>query len=57
MDKKAQILGVIRHVLTFAGGYFVAQGWLDGATAELLVGAFVTIIGAVWSITAPEKLN
>jgi hypothetical protein len=45
-----QILGIVRHVLTFGGGYLVAKGIVDEATMLNVVGAAVTIIGAVWSI-------
>ena len=44
------ILGLIRHILTFGGGYAVANGLADEATIEQLVGALVTIIGIVWSV-------
>ena len=44
------ILGLIRHILTFGGGYAVANGLADEATIEQLVGAIVTIIGIVWSV-------
>lgn len=52
---KERIMGLVRHVLTFGGGYAVAQGYLDEASVETVVGALVTIIGTVWSIFAPEK--
>lgn len=52
---KEKLLGIIRHVLTFGGGYIVAKGWFDEATMNAVVGAAVTIIGAVWSVMAPEK--
>jgi hypothetical protein len=43
------ILGIIRHVLTFGGGYLVAKGYLDEASATEIVGALTTLIGVVWS--------
>jgi hypothetical protein len=43
-------LGIIRHVLTFGGGLIVAKGWADNGTVETIVGAVVTLVGAVWSI-------
>ena len=55
--KKEQVLGIIRHVLTFGGGYFVARGWVDEATMVSLTGAAITIIGTIWSIAAPEKIG
>ena len=50
-----QIMGFVRHVLTFAGGWAVAQGWLDEGSMMEIVGAVVTIVGAAWSFFAPEK--
>ncbi len=54
MDK-TKILGIVRHLLTFGGGYAVAQGALTEAAIPEVVGAIVTVIGAVWSALAPEK--
>jgi len=45
-----QLLGILRHVLTFAGGIAVAQGKIDNATVETIIGAVVTLGGAVWSV-------
>ena len=52
---KASILGLIRHVLTFGGGYAVAIGLADEALTTELVGAAVTIIGGIWSIVNKVK--
>lgn len=52
---KEKLMGVIRHLLTFGGGYIVAQGWLDEETVMELTGAAVTVIGVAWSYFAPEK--
>lgn len=47
---KESILSVIRHVLTFGGGYFVTSGLAGASEIEAAVGAIVTITGVVWSI-------
>jgi hypothetical protein len=52
---KEQVLGIVRHVLTFAGGIVVSRGLLDEATMTAVIGAVITIGGAMWSILAPEK--
>lgn len=52
---KEKVMGVIRHILTFGGGYVTARGWLDEGTVTELVGAAVTIVGVAWSYFAPEK--
>lgn len=43
------VLGLIRHALTFGGGFLVAKGYLDEASVGELVGAVTTVIGIVWS--------
>jgi hypothetical protein len=53
--KKLQILGIIRHALTFGGGILVAKGILNEGMAVELAGALVTLIGGVWSAISPEK--
>jgi hypothetical protein len=45
-----QILGIVRHVLTAAGGILVSKGYVDDANLQLTVGALATIIGVVWSV-------
>lgn len=45
-----QITGIIRAILTAAGGYFVARGTIDQGTATAVVGAAVTIVAAIWSL-------
>ena len=52
--KKYQVLGIIRHILTFAGGFVVAKGFADDALVQEAIGGLVTIIGAIWSITAKK---
>lgn len=47
---RKKILGIIRHVLTFGGGYVVAKGWLTETSLPDVIGAVMTITGAVWSV-------
>lgn len=49
------ILGLIRHALTAGGGVLVAKGYLDAGGAETVVGAIITLIGAVWSVWDKKK--
>jgi len=44
-----KIKGLLRHVLTFAGGYLVTQGIIDEQTLTEIVGAVITLAGFVWS--------
>jgi hypothetical protein len=47
---KAAVLGIVRHVLTFAGGYIAAKGIADQALVNEAIGAVMTLIGIAWSI-------
>ncbi len=44
------VLGVVRHLLTFGGGFLVAKGWVDAPGLEVLVGGLVTVLGGAWSV-------
>jgi hypothetical protein len=52
---KAKILGIIRHVLGFAGGIAVGKGLLDEGTSQEIIGSSMTLISVIWSFLAPEK--
>lgn len=54
---KEQVLGVLRHVLTFAGGILVMRGYVENGLYEELTGAFVTLVGGIWSVIAKIKSN
>jgi len=47
---KEQIMGIIRHALTFVGGIIVMKGLVDETTITEIVGGAMTLTGAVWSI-------
>lgn len=47
---KQSILGIVRHILTTAGGAVVANGALTSSEAETLVGAAVILVGVIWSV-------
>jgi len=47
---KEQVLGVLRHSLTFIGGLLVAKGLVDDALVAELSGAILTLVGGAWSI-------
>jgi hypothetical protein len=48
--KKEQILGIIRHTLTFVGGVLITKGVIDEASFVEISGALLTLIGTVWSV-------
>lgn len=54
MNKEA-IIGLIRHVLTFGGGFAIAKGWVDEPTLTAAVGAVVTLVGAALSVINKNK--
>jgi hypothetical protein len=47
---KEQVLGLLRHSLTFIGGLLVAKGLVDDAIVTELSGALLTLVGGIWSI-------
>jgi hypothetical protein len=51
---KEQILGIVRHTLTFVGGILIMKGLLDEAIWAEISGGVVTLTGAIWSIIAKK---
>ena len=51
---KEQVLGLLRHVLTFVGGILIAKGLVDEGQVTELAGGLMTIVGTVWSIVAKK---
>ena len=47
---KEQVLGIIRHTLTFVGGILIMKGLATEAMTQETIGALMTAVGAVWSI-------
>ena len=50
-----RVLGIIRHSMTFAGGFLVMKGLGDEALIQEITGATLTLIGGVWSIVSKSK--
>jgi hypothetical protein len=50
MVNKEQVLGLIRHSLTFVGGCLVANGILTESMSADIVGSCMALIGTIWSI-------
>jgi hypothetical protein len=48
-------LGIVRHALTFAGGFLVTSGYLTESTLNTGIGAIATLIGLVWSVVDKNK--
>jgi hypothetical protein len=47
---KEQILGILRHALTFVGGILVLKGWVEEGLVQEIVGGAITLIGTLWSV-------
>jgi len=44
------VSGVIRHILTFGGGFLVTKGLVDDGTLQAAIGAIITLGGVAWSL-------
>jgi len=51
---KEQVLGVLRHTLTFVGGLLVMKGIVDVETLSELSGALMTLVGGIWSVVSKK---
>src|SRR5687767_161392 len=49
------ITGILRHLITTAGGTLVAQGTLSDSDINLVVGALMAIGGVAWSVWSKKK--
>ena len=47
---KEQLLGIVRHGLTFVGGLLLMKGLVDEAMLSEISGGVITLTGAIWSI-------
>ena len=52
---KDQLLGLVRHVLTFVGGIIVAKGVVEANISEEIIGGLMTVIGGLWSVISKKK--
>ena len=48
--KKEQILGLVRHILTFGGGYVIAKGLISESNLNEILGSVMGLIGSIWSV-------
>jgi hypothetical protein len=52
---KDQILGVVRHTLTFLGGFLVVKGYIEESLLNELIGGTIALAGTIWSIVDKNK--
>ena len=54
MDKK-QLLGMVRHALTFIGGMLIMKGTIDATEWAEMSGSLIAVVGGIWSIMDKKK--
>ena len=52
---KEQLLGIVRHSLTFIGGICITKGLIDESLLNELIGGAIALTGAIWSIVVKNK--
>jgi hypothetical protein len=52
---KEQVLGIVRHTLTFVGGILIAKGLIDEVIVTEIIGGVITLAGTIWSVV--DKAN
>ena len=52
---KEQVLGIVRHTLTFVGGIIVMKGLVDETTVTEISGGVITLTGTIWSVIIKNK--
>lgn len=52
-----QFQGIVRHVLTFGGGYLLAKGLFNQAQLDILIPAVVSLAGVGWSMLSKSKVG
>tara|TARA_R100000655_G_scaffold21217_4_gene43586 strand:- start:40681 stop:40845 length:165 start_codon:yes stop_codon:yes gene_type:complete len=52
---KESILGIVRHFLTFGGGFMTQNGMASNDEVTTGVSAAVTLLGVIWSIMSKKK--
>ena len=52
---KEQVLGIVRHALTFVGGILVMKGLIDETIVTVVVGGVITLVGSIWSVIEKVK--
>ena len=52
---KEQVLGIVRHTLTFVGGIIVIKGLVDETTVTEIIGGVITLTGTIWSVIIKNK--
>jgi uncharacterized membrane protein len=51
------VAGIIRHILTAAGGALVAAGYLTSEEWVAIAGALAVLLGVMWSVISRRLTN
>ena len=52
---KEQLLGIVRHTITFIGCILVMKGIVEDSMLQEILGGVTTLVGAIWSIVVKNK--
>ena len=52
---KEQVIGIVRHSLTFIGGLLIMKGIVDESTSNEVIGGIITLVVTIWSIVEKNK--
>jgi hypothetical protein len=53
---KEQVMGIVRHALTFIGGIVVMKGLVDETVVTEVIGSVMTLVGTIWSILDKKEV-
>lgn len=53
---KEQVMGIVRHTLTFIGGIVVMKGLVDETVVTEVIGGVMTLVGTIWSILNKKEV-
>lgn len=51
------LAGILRSVLSMAGGIAVGKGWVDASSASIISGALMTLASTGWSVAHHVTAN
>lgn len=52
---KEQVAGLVRHLVTFGGGFLIAKGWVDESLVAEAATVVASLVAVMWSIVSKEK--
>lgn len=53
---KEQLLGIVRHSLTFFGGILLTYGMINEIMLSELIGSGISLAGVIWSIVNKKPI-